>query len=57
MQQSRHPNCQPQDQADRYPLNELSVGQQQGEEEQGEEEQREDCKVCSPTLGIETVVP
>ena len=56
MQQSWRPNRQPQDQADRYPRNELSVGQQQREEER-----REDRKVCppppSPTLGIETAVP
>ena len=45
-------STRPQDQAGRYPRNELSVGQQQREEER-----REDHKVCPPTLGIETAVP
>ena len=52
MQQSWCSNRQPQDQAGHYTQNELSVGQQEREEEQ-----REDCKVCPPTLGIKATVP
>ena len=53
IQQSGRPHRQSQEQASHHTGDELSMGQQQREEERGEDPQTE----WPPALGIETAVP